>query len=148
MAVAIPSQTHSRPVFTPSAPMPMAAGDVPGGITAFQRLGYAVLLFYIFLAYSRVFDVKFGSLHIPGIAYRIILVMMLLSRAFLPALKNPIGRSMYFFTVWFIAAIPTSVWRGGSWGTFTQSWLLSFVVFLSVSGLLVNFHQVRKAAYT
>jgi len=126
----------------------MLTGDVPGGITGFQQLGYLVLLLYIFLAYSRVFDVKFGSLHIPGIAYRIILVMMLLSRGFLPALKHPIGKSMYFFTFWFMAAIPTSVWRGGSWSTLTQSWIVSFVMFLAVSGLLGNFQQVRKATYT
>jgi len=37
----------------------MLTGDVPGGITGFQQL------------------VRFGSLHISGIAYRVILAMML-----------------------------------------------------------------------
>jgi O-antigen ligase len=122
-------------------------GDVPGSISGFQRLGYLLLLVYLFLSYSRIFDVKFGTLHIPGMTVRIIILMTILSRAFLPALKHSIGRAMYFFTFWFIVCIPFSVWRSGSWNVLTDTWIYSFVVFLSTSGLLRSFDQCKKAIY-
>src|SRR5690349_6300208 len=93
MTTAVPYQPPLRH-FQPqvSAPQPMLANDMPGGISGFQRLGYGAPLLFLFLIYSRLFDVRFGFLHIPGISYRLILVMMVLGRAFLPALKHPIGR--------------------------------------------------------
>src|SRR5215471_16548195 len=75
------------------------------------------------------------------------MVMVVLSRAFLRALKNSIGRWLLFFTVWMICCIPTSMWRGGSW-TSTKDWLPNFVIFLATAGLIVNFKQCRKAIYT
>src|SRR5262249_763955 len=119
--------------------------DLPGGISGFQRFGYALLVLYIFLSYSRIFDVKFYWLHIPGISYRVIFAMMILSRAFLPAGKHTIGRAMYFFTFWFLCCIPFSCWRGGSWILLRDAWILSFVMFLATSGLIVTFDQCKKA---
>src|SRR5258708_29552571 len=108
------------------APAPVYS---PGGISGFQRLGFIILVLYLFLIYSRIFDVKFGRLHIPGISYRVILVMVLLSQAFITALKTNIGRAMLGFTVWFILAIPSSLWKGGSVALLVDSWLPSFVIF-------------------
>jgi len=122
--------------------------DVPGSTNAFARIGFGVLVFFLFLIFSRIFDVKFSSLHIPGISYRVILVMVLLSRAFLRALKSDIGRWLLFFTVWMACCIPVSMWRGGSWMLLRDQWWFSFVVFLATAGLVVNFQQCRKAIYT
>jgi O-antigen ligase len=123
------------------------SGDLPGSIDTFQRIGYGILLVFLFLIYSRIFDVKLSFLHIPGISYRIILLMVLLSRAFLRALKTGIGKAMYAFTIWMVCCVPTSMWRMGS-VTQVESWVISFVVFLATAGLVVNFRQARSAAYT
>jgi hypothetical protein len=131
---------QSHPVIAPV--------DTPGSISGFQHLGYVVLVVYLFLIHSRIFDVKFGFLHLPGISYRIILVTMLLSRAFLVGLKHPIGRSFYFFSAWFVLSIPFSMWKGGSTGVLMEQWLPAFVMFLSVSGLLGTFGQIRRAILT
>jgi hypothetical protein len=122
--------------------------DTPGSVTGFQRLGYVVLLVFLFLSHSRIFDVKFGFLHIPGISYRIILVTMLLSRAFLVSIKHPVGKSFYFLSAWFVLSIPFSMWKGGSTAVLMEQWLPSFVMFLAVSGLLGSFDQCRKAILT
>jgi O-antigen ligase len=122
--------------------------EAPGSVSGFQRLGYVVLVGYLFLIYSRVFDVKFSFLHIPGISSRIIMIMMLLSRSFIPAIKHPLGKGMYFMTFWFCAAVPTSMWRGGSIALFTGMWLPAFVIFLAVTGFIVNFDQCKKAINT
>ena len=137
---------RQRPIVAPS-PQVMLAGDMPGTITGFQRLGYIVLVLYLFLIYSRVFDVKFSKLHIPGISYRLILVLLLLSRAFVPALKHPIGKSFALLTLWFMAAIPTSLWRGGSFNVLTVAMLPAVVIYLATAGLIVSFDQCQRAAH-
>jgi O-antigen ligase len=122
--------------------------DAPGDSSGFQRLGYLTLICYLFLIYSRIFDVKFSFLHIPGISYRIFLMMMFLSRGFVPAMKHSIGKGMYFLTACFIMSVPFSIWRGGSMEYLVNAWLPAFAIFLSTSGMLANFEQVRKAIFT
>jgi O-antigen ligase len=145
---AVPLQQTRQMPYRVAPPQPVLSSDMPGSVSGFQRLGYGILIGYLFLIYSRIFDVKFSYLHIPGIAYRVFLVMMLLSRGFVPALKHPIGKGMYFFTFWFCASIPFSMWKGGSLPFLTNGWLQAFVVFLSVSGMLVTMQQCKRSIYT
>jgi O-antigen ligase len=135
-----------RPAYQP--PTSSVALGVPENQDTFQRIGYGMLVFFLFLIYSRIFDVKFWWLHIPGIALRIMLAMVVLSRAFLKALRTNIGRAFLFFTVWMVVDIPFSMWRSGSFEHVRDIWGISFVTFLSVAGLISNFRQVRKATYT
>jgi O-antigen ligase len=114
--------------------------------SAFERLGFNVLLVFLFLAFSRIFDVKFGNLHITGVAYRVVFAMVLLSRGFTTALATPIGKALLGFTIFFGASVPFSVWKGGSLPVFRDTWLLfSFVAFLAVAGLINSYGQWRKA---
>src|SRR6185369_17870882 len=90
--------TYNQPLSLPAyrgAPIATAVDDT----SQFQRLGFNVLLVFIFMVFSRIFDVKFGGLHITGIAYRIVFAMVLLSRAFVPAIETKIGKSLVWFTV-------------------------------------------------
>jgi O-antigen ligase len=126
----------------------VAITDAPETAAGLQQLGYGVLILYLFLIYSRIFDVKFASLHIPGISFRVILIMALASRAFVLALKTSIGRPMMFMFVWFVCAIPTSVWRRGSIQYLIDAEFPSFMVFVVTAGLIANFSQFRKAMST
>jgi hypothetical protein len=111
----------------------------------FQRLGFNVLVVFIFLVFSRIFDVKFGGLHITGIAYRIVFAMVLLSRGFQVALKTNVGKALLGFTIFMALSVPFSVWRSGSKDVFQNHWLaFSFVAFLSVAGLVQNYGQWLK----
>src|SRR5664279_1261404 len=111
----------------------------------FQRLGFNVLLVFVFLAFSRIFDVKFGFLHITGIAYRVVFAMVLLSRGFQIALRSNVGKALLGFTFFFGLSVPFSVWRSGSKDVFLNSWLtFSFVAFLAVAGLVYNYGQWFK----
>jgi O-antigen ligase len=103
------------------------------------------LLIFIFLAFSRIFDVGFGSLHITGISYRVVLAMVLLSRGFKVALTSNIGKALLGFTICFALAVPFSIWKAGSMNLFLNSWLdFSFVAFLAVAGLVSNYEQWFK----
>jgi O-antigen ligase len=133
--------TYPGQPFPQSAPAILAADDT----SPFQRLGFNVLLVFIFLAFSRIFDVKFGSLHITGIAYRLVFAMVLLSRGFQVALNNKVGKALLGFTVCFGLSVPFSVWRTGSKEIFQNQWLtFSFVAFLAVAGLVHNYQQWFK----
>src|SRR5664280_2966456 len=135
---------HSQPFpLAPHTASPIAAPVDEA--SAFQRLGFNVLLVFIFLAFSRIFDVKFGNLHITGIAYRIVFAMALLSGGFQIALRSNIGKALLGFTVCFGLSVPFSVWRTGSKDIFLNSWLtFSFVAFLAVAGLVSNYKQWFK----
>lgn len=124
--------------------------EAPGSVdsSAFQRLGFIILILYLFLIYSRIFDVKFAFLHIPGISYRLMLLMVVLSQGFIRALKTNIGKAMLGLTVWFLLAIPSSLWKGGSIDLLMGSWLPCFVIFLATAGLIGNFAQCQRAVST
>jgi O-Antigen ligase len=136
-------QTSAFPVRSYIAQVSAPAGDQT---SPFQKVGFNFLLVFIFLAFSRVFDVKFSFLHITGISYRIVFAMVLLSRGFVTALNTNIGRAMLGFTFFFGLSVPFSIWRGGSLPLFRDGWLLfSFVAFLATGGLIANYEQVRRA---
>jgi len=136
--------TYSSPFpWTPQTAPPLAAAVDDS--SPFQRLGFSVLLVFVFLAFSRIFDVKFGNLHITGVAYRVVFAMVLLSRGFQIALKGSIGKALLGFTVCFGLSVPFSIWRNGSKDVFLNSWLaFSFVSFLAVAGLVGNYNQWFK----
>jgi hypothetical protein len=130
---------------------PMMAATSAGAhdISGFERLGFNVLLVFLFLAFSRIFDVKFGTLHITGIAYRVVFAMVILSRGFVISLGTPIGKALTGFTIFLGASVPFSVWRSGSISVFRDTWLLfSFVAFLAIPGLVSSYAQWRKAMGT
>jgi len=133
-------QALAKPV-----PANQSVVDNADGSSGFQRLGFTILVLYLFLIYSRIFDVKFSFLHIPGISYRVIFVMVVLSQAFVRALKSDIGKPMLAFTVWLVLAIPGSLWKGGSTTLLLNGWLPAFIIFLATAGMIVSYDQCRKA---
>src|SRR3979490_354011 len=129
-----------------AAPVQASAPGQIDEASPFQRFGFQFLLVFLFLAFSRVFDVKFAALHITGISYRVVFAMAILSGGFLVALKPNIGRMMLGFTICFGLSVPFSMWKGGSLPVFRDGWLLfSFVAFLATGGLIANYTQARKA---
>jgi O-antigen ligase len=131
----------ARPKYTAAAPVHAEEMTSP-----FQRIGFNFLLIFLFLAFSRIFDVKFAGLHITGIAYRATLVLTFLSGAFKIALNTKIGRALLGFTICFGLSVPFSLWKGGSIPYFRDGWLMfSFVAFLATAGLVTNYVQTRKS---
>ena len=129
-------------------PLAIAPGTAPPiavvETSSFQRLGFVVLVVFLFLTFSRIFDVKFGTLHITGLAYRVVLVMLLLSRGFLVALKTNVGKALLGFTVCFALSVPFSIWKGGSVPVFEAWATFAFVGFLAVAGMVPDFQHWLK----
>src|ERR1022692_2058479 len=138
---------YSQPFpLTPQTASPIVRVDET---SPFQGPGFNVLLVFLFLAFSRIFDVKFGALHITGISYRIVLVMALLCRGFQIALKTNIGKALLGFTICFGLSVPFRDRKSGSLVLFRDSWLtFSFASFLAVGGLVTNYQQSVKVFKT
>lgn len=113
-----------------------------------QGMGFTVLTAFVFMIFSRIFDMHFSSLHIPGISERIMTVVLILSGTFLRPFQTVIGKRLLAFTVWMVLGVPFSVWRSNSLIFLATQWWACLVVFVAVAGLIENFQQYRRIAWT
>jgi O-antigen ligase len=118
------------------------------GAPLLQRFSFGILIAFLFMIFSRVFDVYFTSFHIPGISYRLVGIFLVMSGAFVVAFRSGIGKFVLAFTVCFLAAIPFGVWRTGSLQTLMDQWLVGFVVFVATASLIPDFRQYTRTVKT
>jgi len=116
--------------------------------TALQRFSFAILIAFLFMIFSRVFDIQFYWLHLPGISYRLVGVFLVISGAFMIAFRDAIGKCILGFTVFLLLSIPFSVWRTGSIQILTNQWLIGFVVFIATASLVTDFKQYTRTTKT
>ena len=133
-----------RPVMQgrPSLPVDDMA---PQGATTMRALGFNVLLCFLFMIFSRVFDMFLTGLHIPGLAQRLMIFVILITGSFIRVFQNKIGHYLLLLTAWMVLSVPFSVWRGGALGTLTSQWWPSMVVFVAVGGLITDYKQYRQS---
>lgn len=113
-----------------------------------QRGGMLLLLPYLLIIYSRVFDVKFAGLHIPGIIQALLIILLPASTRALKVLWDAqIGKYFTLFTLWALAIIPFAVWRGGALQQATQVWPHAVLLFIAIGCLLGSLAAVRRAIY-
>ncbi|MCU1274392.1 MAG: O-antigen polymerase [Bryobacterales bacterium] len=109
--------------------------------------GFGVLLLFLILSYSRIFDFKASYLHLPLITSLIAFTITILSGRLQYVFASPIGICLSAFTVWLIFAIPFSVWQGGSFHVFTELWSKSFLLFVMMACLIRTVRQCRLTMY-
>jgi hypothetical protein len=134
----------SRPAVT----APAKATAPPVDVSTLQRFSFALLIGFLFMIFSRIFDVQLYWLHLPGVSYRLMAIFLFMSGTFLIALRDSIGKCVLAFTACFLAAIPFSIWRTGSFHTLTEQWLVGCVVFLAAGALIADFRQYIRTAKT
>ena len=113
--------------------------------SALHRIGFAIILMFLFIAYSRVFDVKFSSLHIPGLMLYLSVFTILITGAFGIAFKERLTKLMFGLTVCIILSIPFSVWRLGSLRILTGGWMNQIFLFIGLASMLATVRDCRKA---
>jgi hypothetical protein len=113
-----------------------------------QSLGRLILLLYLFIIYSRIMDVKFWWLHIPGILLALLIILAPASTRVLAVLGDRrIGRYLVLFTLWAIAIVPFSVWRGGAFQHAAREWPREVMVFIGIGCMLATLRSVRHGIY-
>ena len=114
----------------------------------FSKIGFLVLLIFVFCSACRVFDFVLRGLHLPMILSVVAACFTLLGGGLRTALQTRVGKLMALFTVWIVVCIPFSTWRGGSFGVLTDTWSKSFLVFLMVAGAATSLERVRRMMVT
>ncbi|MBV9504190.1 MAG: O-antigen ligase family protein [Acidobacteriia bacterium] len=123
---------------------PVAAAN-PGVL---QHFSFAILIAFLFMIFSRIFDIHLSRLHLPGISYRVMGIFLVITGAFLTAFRDKIGKCVLGFTACFMIAIPFSFWKGGSLHSLINEWLMPFVVFVATASLISDFRQYVLTAKT
>src|SRR6476646_6226306 len=116
---------------TPNGKMNRPFPNVPAPDNPFQRIGFGILLVFLFILFSRTFDVVASSLQIPAIITVLALAATAFSGGLARAIHHRIGKYLLLFTVWMAITIPTSYWRFGSIAVF-QNWLKALVVYICI----------------
>jgi O-antigen ligase len=120
----------------------------PVETSALQRLSFAILIAFLFMIFSRVFDIQLTWLHLPGISYRLVGIFLLITGTFIVAFRDRIGQCVLGFTACFLAAIAFSIWHTGSVQVLTDQWLVGFVAFVATASLISDFRQYILSAKT
>jgi O-antigen ligase len=96
-------------------------------------LPYVLLLAYVFAATSRVLDFTLPNLHLPLVLLGSSALLTFISGGIRPVFSTAAGKMMGLFVVWFMACIPFSQWKGGSFDVLTNELIRSLVVFAIVT---------------
>jgi hypothetical protein len=117
---------------------------------AIQRVGLAVVVFYVFGVFSAVID-KIPFLlpfRLTLLAALIGLSIVAITGRLTGLLKHTVGMSLLAFTIWMLLCIPMSIWQGGAFATFTNEWQKAALTFFLVGGLIVDYVYCRKVVHT
>lgn len=104
-------------------------------------------IIYLFLIFSRVTDTYLSGLHIPGIFFLMAIPAAILCGSLSKLSFSGPLRYLVAFTLWLIAAVPFSVWKGGS-AQQVRLVLSALVLFIPIVGLPGGFRDLRKLFFT
>jgi O-antigen ligase len=107
--------------------------------------GYATLLFFLFLLYSRICDLVLPGLHIPLIASTLSCIFAVLSGSLLTGFSEPVSKFFLGYTIWLTVTIPFSVWKGGSFQTVTSDWYKAVLAYFLVVSLAQTLDEGMRA---
>ena len=113
-----------------------------------QKLGLYLLLFFTFMSFSRVGDFAFPYLHLPFVSSTAALAICVLTRGIERSMQTRVGAMLLALTFWMLMGLPFSVWKGGSWETFTDKWIKSLLAYFLVAGLVITVRDARKVMTT
>lgn len=132
---------------SPAAPRPAltAAADA---LNPFHKFGHVLLLVFLFLAFSRVCDIFLSSLHLPLLTSSAAMIAALAGGGMSAALRSRPGFYLVGFTIWLVAAVPFSVWKGGSFALLKDQWIKSLAAFFIVAALIRTREQTAQVIRT
>ena len=113
-------------------------------VNPFGDACFSTLIPFLFVLYSRIFDLKFAGLHIPGICLAAVIAASILGGAFITAFSTRIGAFLLLFTLWLVIDIPFSIWKGGSFQLVLEFWPRALMVFVAVAGLTSTLDHCRR----
>jgi O-antigen ligase len=114
---------------------------------ALEALSAPVLLVALFSMFSRVQDYV-SYLHLPLILLTTCLLAAVFSGGLYRALaESRIGNYLSVLTALFAVSVVFSVWMGGSFQVFTNTWLKSYAIHIIVAALLTTIGKMVRAIW-
>jgi len=121
--------------------------DISRGVSFVPALGFGLLICFLLMIFSRVFDMYFISYHIPGICERIMAAVVIVSGSFWRPFHTGIGKTLLFLTAWMVIGVPFSAWKSDSLSILTSAWWPCLIVFMAVGGMIKEFKQYCVIAW-
>jgi len=129
-------------------PAGVKAGLGYESVAGAQRLGFYLLVWFLFMAFSRIGDFFLYYLHLPMIASTLALGFCVLTRGLERAMQTKVGMLLLGFSAWMLVGLPFSQWKGGSWAAFVGVWSKSLLAYFLVAGLVLTTKNARTAMNT
>src|SRR5262245_21463829 len=135
---------YTAAVSPPLTPFAAAPVQEP---TAFPKLGFYAFCLLLFALFSRVFDLYFYFLHLPGLSEAIALLAAFVGGGIMRISKSRTGMALIGLTVWLFLTVPFAYWRGGSI-PIVIGWLKGMMSFVMAAALIVTVRQCRTTLIT
>jgi O-antigen ligase len=145
---------------TPLSTQPMRGNRVANPANPVLQAGPAIAprpafyltVMFVFVVYARfpeIMDMVTGSA-VPWarIIVGLSLLATLLFGGELRAIFSKVGVCLIAFTLWLCLCIPFSVWRGGSFRTLRDFWVLSLFSYIIIASSVQGVEQCRRIMYT
>jgi len=126
--------------------VPVVAGPRASFSDGPYKVGFWIVAAWVFISFSRFFDLIAVGYKIPGIVYYTMVGVILISGAIPRALHSPITWMIVVFTIWVGITLPFSVWRTNSIQPATAAFQ-SLVTFVAISGLTLSPRQCIRMIY-
>jgi O-antigen ligase len=120
----------------------------PATQSVFYKVGFALLLFDIFITYSRLNETWF-SFKVGPLSLTVATRLATFAFAFLAGgpgrtVSSRHGQLMIVFTLWLCAISPFSAWRRASFDAVTLLWMPSVLLFAGITGLVLSSKDLFK----
>jgi len=112
-----------------------------------HAISLSLLFVFLFLAYSRILDYTFSSLHLPLIVSTLTLCFALFSGGLFRIFRSLTGILMLLFLGWMTVCVPFAFWKGGS-VMYLEDYSKSFLVLMLLVASLSRTRHVMLACYS
>jgi len=115
-----------------------------------EKLGFGVLLVYLFLVFSRVTEPMsgvIGNLHLVFLFGLLALILSVLTGGLMRGVRSVEGVCLAAYTGWLVVSTLTSFWRGGSFALLTETWWKSLLAFYVVAGCIASLEHCKRAMW-
>jgi O-antigen ligase len=107
---------------------------------------FLLLVTVLYYTHPEDFFPVLGSLHLAEVAAICAIASYLWARmqGGVPFVWPTEMKIMFALTFWYAAGIPFAIWRGGSFQTFTQTWLKTVLIVFLLNQTLLTLARVRR----
>jgi O-antigen ligase len=113
-----------------------------------EKVGVLCLNCFLFFLFSRLLDLLISHLpteHIPMVLGCMTATAVVLTGGIWKTFSSKITYAVTVFTMWVLAGLPFSYWKGGSLNILLDTWAKAILTFFTIAGLINTYKRLRMA---